>query len=142
MFDKELKKLILYPRGREGDEYIVPEGVETIDDYAFFSSSLKKIILPDTVKYINKRAFQDCTNLDEVKMSNSIERIEELAFSSCSSLSELFLPKSIEFIGDAVFICCKITLHIDKPMDRVPDCPTLPGLNWNNDLEVKVIWQD
>lgn len=46
---------------------IIPNGVITIDDYAFeHCTSLKSITLPKKLKAIGKSAFEGCHNLKQV----------------------------------------------------------------------------
>ena len=67
LFDKE-KKTLLFCLPCE--EYVVPEGVETIGVNAFVSCrSLKRIFIPASVKSIEKDAFLHCSSLEEIKVA-------------------------------------------------------------------------
>lgn len=58
LFTKDLKELVLYPYKKEGQEYDVPEGVESIRSFAFHQNgSLKQINLPSTFAKAQKNAF-------------------------------------------------------------------------------------
>jgi len=48
--------------------------------------------IPDGVKWIEKWAFADCTNLTSIKIPNTILRVEKGAFYGCDSITEIYLP--------------------------------------------------
>ena len=49
---------------------------------------LKKVILPNTLKFIGKKAFYHCDNLEEIVVGGSIKVIEKEAFGNCLNLKE------------------------------------------------------
>lgn len=71
------------------------------------STSLKKVIIPDTVEVIGKYAFSGCEKLKTVELSEGLTEIGFGAFFKCSSLKNINLPKSLEKIGDSAFEDCK-----------------------------------
>lgn len=56
LFSKDMKKLIAFPQGK-GMQYQIPNGVENIADYAFFSTKLASITLPESVSSVGLTAF-------------------------------------------------------------------------------------
>ncbi|MDO5521664.1 MAG: leucine-rich repeat domain-containing protein [bacterium] len=97
----------VYKRGIEGNsliccssnETIIPvqDGTTIIGAKAFAEcSELEKVILPDTIKVIEKDAFRFCESLTTITTS---EQGEE---------EGLFLPASIEMIEDSAFFGCSI----------------------------------
>lgn len=54
------------------DSYIIPASVVTIDDYAFFRSSISSIEIPASVQTIGKRAFGYCEKLKEFKIPQGL----------------------------------------------------------------------
>ena len=71
LFDKDMKKLLKYPAGKEDEEFTVPEGVETIAPHAFDGcKNLKKVELPESVKEIGKGAFADVEDDDNVNLAD------------------------------------------------------------------------
>jgi hypothetical protein len=51
-------------------ELIVPEGVAQIDDWAFEDdASLRRLVLPSTLRSIGKHVFDGCKSLDEIVLS-------------------------------------------------------------------------
>lgn len=60
------------------------DGLEKIGEQAFsYCESLKKIVIPSTVKDIHDSAFKGCTNLKRVKFSDEIEN-----FVTCDAMRE------------------------------------------------------
>ena len=78
----------------EGD-IIIPEivvlneltyRVERIGDNAFAHSSLKSVIIPESVTSIGEGAFKDCSKLESITIPDSVTSIGDLAFWGCDSL--------------------------------------------------------
>lgn len=67
--------------------------VTKIEEYAFYNTSLKKLVLPEGLKVIGTRAFQKCYDLEEIQFSSTIETIEQSAFGICPSLLTMTIPK-------------------------------------------------
>ena len=61
-------------------EVIVPHGVTKLDICAFAYSSIERISLPDTLKFVDAHAFSNCTNLTEFIIPKSVTRIGDCAF--------------------------------------------------------------
>ena len=59
------------------------------------------------VKYINKFAFGDCTNLKSIKIPNSVSTIEESTFMDCINLHTVYIPSSITVIESNAFRECR-----------------------------------
>lgn len=80
---------------------IVPEGVETIDSYAFaYLTALKEVVLPSTIKKIQASAFEGCTKLTKINLEN-VQFINQSAFLNCP-IESLDL-QSIVAIGNSAF---------------------------------------
>ena len=80
LFDKERKTLLRYPNGK-GKSYIVPDGVESIGDYAFSGCvDLVSVTLPESVNTIALNAFSNCHSLESVWCHRIPTMISETAF--------------------------------------------------------------
>ena len=96
-------------------EYIIPNNVTTIGDYAFFKcSSLTSVTIPNGVTTIGNNAFYHCNSLTSVTISNSVTTIGEWAFSGCESLTSVTIPDSVTTIGNCAFRDCKNLLEETK----------------------------
>jgi len=85
------------------EEYVIPQGVRTIQDYAFNGMNLKRITIPDSVIFIGQYAFVDCRLLDEVVLSSQVDKIRKATFLNCASLSTVKLSKAIYRIESNAF---------------------------------------
>lgn len=70
----------LYGAVTQKGTYHVPKGVKTVASRAFAYSSVKKVILPDSCKKIQERAFYRCTGLKTVTNVKKVKSIGKGAF--------------------------------------------------------------
>lgn len=84
---------------------VIPAGVTSIGDYAFFGcSSLTSVTLPETLTSIGKEAFGKCTTLKKIDFSDTkITEIPDRAFAGCGSLATVLLPGCIRVLGNEAF---------------------------------------
>ena len=67
LFDKDMKTLIYYPCGKKDSCYTVPDGVEVIQKFAFWScNSLRSITFSESMRWIESCSFQACKNLERI----------------------------------------------------------------------------
>ncbi len=88
------------------EELIIPNEIEynsetyeitTIGSLAFFGkTSLKKIIMPDSIVTINSEAFYGCSEIVEITISKNIKKIERDAFFNCDSLVNVYYNGTLE----------------------------------------------
>lgn len=77
-------KDILLPNMYKGEE------VTALCENAFYNcKQVKRIIVPDGIKYIGQMAFSSCPNLCYVSLPSSIGEIESYIFFECKSLKEV-----------------------------------------------------
>lgn len=104
VYSKDKLTLKVFPAGRGGG-FIIPNGVSTIANYAFYRCyQLENVNMYNTVTLIGERAFSFCWNLKTIRLSDNLETIATMAFSHCNDLTELHLPKSIKSIGVDAFL--------------------------------------
>lgn len=109
----------------EGREEVVtvPEGVHTIGEDAFKACvSIKKIVLPHSLRRILPRAFKGCRNLCELEIPEGVEEIGEYAFHRCHSLKIIHLPLSVTELGSCVFLYCDHLVEARIPGVRKLGC--------------------
>lgn len=135
-YSSENKLELVYYARNDNTSFIVPQNVNTIEDYAFhdctkletislpdgletiegnaFSkcANLRLIIIPNSVYSIASDSFRDCTNLTSVTLSNSTKIIQQEAFENCSSLQVIHIPDSINKIEMGAFSGCTNLEHI------------------------------
>jgi hypothetical protein len=69
-------------------------------------TTLKSIIIPDSVGSIKASAFHDCISLSSVTIGVSVGEIEYGAFFYCRSLSSVTIPDRVTSIGSHAFLNC------------------------------------
>ena len=70
---------------------------------AFYNgSTLKSVLLPNTISNIGMEAFKGCINLESVVLPNSIRSISTSLFFGCKKLNSLDIPDSVTTIGQSV----------------------------------------
>ncbi|MCM1532825.1 MAG: leucine-rich repeat protein, partial [Ruminococcus flavefaciens] len=72
------------------------------------SSSVKKIIIPATVKTINSYCFSRLSNLQEIEFEpgSQLTTIGKYAFANCQNLTSVIIPASVTSIDDSAFANC------------------------------------
>lgn len=70
-------------------------------------STLRELVLPDTVREIGDRAFWG-SGLRSVQFGSGLEKIGYLAFSQCQYLSEINLPASVQMLSRHAFSYCSL----------------------------------
>ena len=73
----------------------------------FENSSVKKLIVGNTVTEIENRSFYGCEKLTEISLGNSVTTIGESAFRNCDNLTEISLGNSVTTIGEGAFYDCE-----------------------------------
>ena len=62
-------------------------------------SGCQKTVIPEGVKSIGDYAFYGCSGLTSIMIPKSVTRIGNLAFSGCSGLTSMTIPESVTRIG-------------------------------------------
>ena len=79
-------------------------------------STLKKVVLADTVRTIGASAFDSCTNLENITFSTALTSIGRYAFNKCSSLETVdLLQTSVKTINAFAFSDCGSMTSIKIP---------------------------
>ena len=85
---------------------VLPQGIESIYEYAFwFCPNLTDIVIPDSVKTIDKQAFNQ-SGLTSIKFGSGLESIGEYAFQACNSLTKITVPGNVKTIIHGAFDSC------------------------------------
>jgi len=86
---------------------VIPSGVISIGDYAFYEcSKLMNITLPDSVTSIGIAAFYNCSDLTSITIPPNVTSIGMQAFYNCSGLTSITLPDNVTTIGPGAFEVC------------------------------------
>ena len=92
----------------------------TIGSWAFSGcSSIKSMVLPDSVTFIGGGAFSYCENLESITLSKNITAVNEFTFSGCTSLISITIPDKVTTLGDSAFSGCSNFVWIILPKGRI-----------------------
>ena len=106
LFDKDKSKIIAF-RDKDTTSYVIPDGVTSIGDGAFWDcSSLTSLVIPESVTSIGDYAFCCCESLTDIVIPDRVTRIGKFAFSGCESLTDIVLPEGVTSIGRSAFKNC------------------------------------
>lgn len=121
LFSSDMKKLLLFPSGSHITDYVIPDTVEEIGDYAFFGCcGLKSITIPAGVRHIGKSAFEFCLGLETiyynaVNADYSCSDGTGIVFAWCGHDKALIIGDSVESVPDGLFLYDDLTsLEIGK----------------------------
>ncbi len=114
----------------------------SINDYAFYYSSLTSVVIPDSVTSIGDYAFYGCSGLTSMTIGkdSSLTTIGAYAFYNCSKLTSMVIPNKVTSMGDFAFYGCIGLTSIEIP-DGVTtigdcafrDCKNLAGIIVDSD---------
>lgn len=102
LYDKDYKTIISCPTSKTGD-FVIPETVETIREYAFENSGITSVTIPESVSVIPHAAFWFCNQLQRVTFPNTDISITGQAFYGCEQLTEIELPEGLVELGGTAF---------------------------------------
>jgi len=124
-FKKNKEALVEYQLTVAGDSYeVVGKGkasgkieidaeyrgkpVIGIADAAFANvRSIKEVVLPESIKYVGKRAFYSCMDLTSINLPTGLETLGERAFQGCGALKAINIPNKITVIEQYMFTYCR-----------------------------------
>lgn len=113
LYSKDGTTLIQYVASKNDVLFVIPNGVTTICDYAFYNCrSLKSVVIPD-----------------------SVTSIGVYAFAYCGSLASVIIPKSVTNVGAGVFLWCRLlTVYCEVESE-----PSDWDKDWNSS-NCSVVW--
>lgn len=96
LYNKAKTVLISYPGSKEGEELIIPEGVEKISRFAFIScSGLKTITLPVSMKQVEWGAF-GYSSIRKLILKRDIKPLTSISFYlAIPNIQEILVPQSV-----------------------------------------------
>ena len=70
---------------------VIPEGVTSIDSYAFTGCDIASVVFPEGVEQIGSDAFRRCKQLKSVTLPSTLKSINGGAFRDCEQLKSVYL---------------------------------------------------
>lgn len=130
--DDTKTKLYVYVGNNESVS--IPDGVTTIEKYAFYSSiNLKSVIIPNGVNSIDNYAFDECYGLESITIPDGLTNIGRGAFAYCINLSNLISksPVAPTLADDNVFYDVDLLHDIHIPEGATASYQEKWGANFN-----------
>lgn len=125
LFNKTLDTLIAYPMGRSVEttnSYVIPEGVKTIEQYAFTGYQRKSLILPSTLETIKYCAFS-YAYLEEITFPSGLKTVGAFGIYNMPSLKKATFPKDAAFSSDNYLLNgCESLEELTAPADICNMC--------------------
>ena len=104
--------------GSELAELIVPKTVSYLAKGAFdWMMSLRRLLIPGSIPVIPEFFLSFCPNLEEIVLEEGVRKLERCAFSELHGLKRVHLPASLTDIAPWQFVCCPNIAHIEVPSD-------------------------
>ena len=103
------------PNRQNSKDVEIYDSVTSIGEYAFYSSKLTTITIPNSVTSIGDSAFWNCENLTGITIPNSVTSIGGYAFQYCESLTSVTLPDYLTSIENGTFYFCLSLTGITIP---------------------------
>ncbi len=139
VFSSDGEILISYDSSRESEDYIIPNGVKTIAENAFFNAeNLKKVVIPESVETLEHNAFLGCKNLTNISFPKSLKHMEADSVSETKwykkqkgevIINGKFLIKETENVGQQYKIPDGITHLLCDFYDYDEDDENVPCLS-------------
>lgn len=108
VYSKDMKTLVVVPEICKEETFTIPDGVETVANYAFCgNNTIRKVVVPSTVIEIGESAFSHCKALYWIDLPESVETIGAYAFSGCHNMKKIVIPNGVETIGAYAFSNCR-----------------------------------
>lgn len=111
----------------------LPEGLTTINPYAFQNTKVLQVRLPSTVQTISSYAFYQVETLSKMFFpeNSQLTTIGERAFYGCKSLKNIFMPNTVISVGTYAFYNCS-TMDSIFLSDGLATLPTYMCSGCNN----------
>lgn len=120
-------------------EIVIPNTVSTIGNHAFYNCQLSNVILPNSITSIGEYGFRDDTMLTNIVFAG-IETVGVRAFYGCNSMSNFVFPSTVSSILDYAFYNCFGVKYYDfTACSSVPTLSSAPVFNGiPADCEIRV----
>lgn len=128
-YSADMKTIIHITELFSGDIFVIPDGVTTVGEMAFYGSTIKEIYIADSVNKICKDAFfKSSIEIVHIGKNSKLTEIQENAFKNCTNLHVIFLPENITKIEPTAFNGCYNLYNINFWKNNYQDSLNLsPG---------------
>lgn len=107
-------------------EVVFPEGLDTIEEWAFGSDHLTKVTLPDSITTMGSEAFYYCTNLMEINYPRNLTTVLQnigsptSPFETENPLKSIVVPEGVTELPENVFTNYKgETVYLPSTLESI-----------------------
>lgn len=83
--------------------------------FTTYADDITQVVIEEGVTTIGEKAFDNCVNLESVKLPNSLTEIHKYAFRNCESLWDIAIPDGVTQIMTSAFYKCTSLITIKIP---------------------------
>lgn len=113
LYTKDGNTLVHYAMGKTDRNFVIPDVVTTIEDFAFNSSPhLSRIEIPNSVTSIGFYAFSGCESLTSITIPDSVKDIDMGAFAGCKKLLSVEFGDNLKSISAYAFYGCESIMSL------------------------------
>lgn len=113
----------------------IPFGAHVIDDEVFTECPYESFSIPDSVKKIGNRQFENSKALETVKLPSSITELPPYLFSGCEALTKVKMPDQLSAFPEGLFMGCTSLQEIpfragitELPENVIANCTSIKNL--------------
>ena len=93
----------------------LPNTIRYMVDNTFIDCCLEELVLPEGMTEIPGCMCENCRELKRVVLPSTLKKIGDAAFCNCIKLEEIVLPNGLEVIRDDAFGNCVSLKHLELP---------------------------
>lgn len=121
LYDKSVEDLYYFPQGSSKTQVILPEGVEVIEKAAFYNcKNIENITLPQTLWKIDDMALWGCEKIKKLELTSKISSVGSYVFRDCKALEEIIVVPENTYFKSVDGI-----LYEKKKYMRMMVCPAM-----------------
>lgn len=113
----------------------IPFGAHVIDDEVFTECPYESFSIPDSVKKIGARQFENSKALETVKLPSSITELPAYLFAGCEALTKVKMPDNLSEFPEGLFMGCTSLQEIpfragitELPENVIANCTSIRNL--------------
>ena len=92
-------------------ECVMPDSVKTIGDYAFYGTAIESLVLPCSLSSIGEYAFRE-SPIETITIPDSLKVITRNAFDGCKNLKTVDLGNGLEKVDFLAFYHCENLAYV------------------------------
>ncbi|MBQ9010835.1 MAG: leucine-rich repeat protein [Clostridia bacterium] len=104
LYSRDLKTLVAQPSKHPEKELIVPMGTTTLGEAAFFTSTVRTVDLPESLRTIGTECFAYARRMSKIRLPDSV-RVLETGCLRDSGLTSLMIPSKAAINSSIVSAC-------------------------------------